>query len=181
MHRQHSDLPLWMTEICYAYEAGTPRSMPLPRYDFEDGDYWGNQIFNDLEVGTSAWIYWNMILDEKGGPWSVSPIHGNPDPNVQHPVVIVDRQSKKVTYTGLYYYLAHLSKFVRPGDARIDTAGTADGVRVMAFKTPDGGIVAELINSKNAPTGVDLQFHDRTLRLDLPAVSITSALWKSNN
>ena len=181
MHRQHSDLPLWMTEICYAYEAGTPRSMPLPRYDFEDGDYWGNQIFNDLEVGTSAWIYWNMILDEKGGPWSVSPIHGNPDPNVQHPVVIVDRQSKKVTYTGLYYYLAHFSKFVRPGDARIDTAGTADGVRVMAFKTPDGGIVAELINSKNAPTGVDLQFHDRTLRLDLPAVSITSALWKSNN
>jgi glucosylceramidase len=114
LHRRYPDLPLWMTEVCHAYEAGTPRSMVLPRTDFEDGDFWGNQIVSDLEAHASAWIYWNMILDEKGGPWLVSPIHGNPDPNVQHPVVIVDRHTKKVTYTGLYYYLAHFSKFVRP-------------------------------------------------------------------
>jgi hypothetical protein len=87
-----------MTEVCYAYEAGTPKSMSLPRYDFEDGDFWGTQIFNDLEAHASAWIYWNMILDEKGGPWSVSYVHGNPDPNIQHPVVIIDREKKKVTY-----------------------------------------------------------------------------------
>jgi glucosylceramidase len=178
MHRQYPDLPLWMTEICYAYEAGTPVSMPLPRFDFEDGDYWGNQVFNDLEVGTSAWIYWNTILDEKGGPWSVSPIHGNPDPNIQHPVVIVDRRSKTVIYTGLYYYLAHFSKFVRPGDVRIKTTGTTDGVRVMAFEKPDGRIVAEVMNSKNQVVKISLQFQGRGVDLNLSAVSITSALWE---
>jgi len=177
LHRQYPDLPLWMTEVCYAYDAGTPQSMPLPRFDFEDGDYWGNQIFNDLEVDTSAWIYWNMILDEKGGPWSVSEIHGNPDPNVQHPVVIIDRRSKKVTYTGLYYYLAHFSKFVRPGDVRIKTTGSVDGVRVIAFKAPDGEIVTELMNSKAEDVEMGLKFHDRVLRLRLPAISITTALW----
>ena len=177
LHRQYPDLPLWMTEVCYAYDAGTPKSMPLPRFDFEDGDYWGNQIFNDLEVYTSAWIYWNMILDEKGGPWSVSEIHGNPDPNIQHPVVIIDRHSKKVTYTGLYYYLAHFSKFVRPGAIRIKTIGSDDGVRVMAFKAPDGKIVAELMNSKREDVEVGVTFHDRVLRLKLPAISITTALW----
>ena len=166
-----------MTEVCYAYDAGTPKSMPLPRFDFEDGDYWGNQIFNDLEDDTSAWIYWNMILDEKGGPWSVSEIHGNPDPNVQHPVVIIDRRSKKVTYTGLYYYLAHFSKFVRPGDVRIKTTGSLDGVRVIAFKAPDGEIVTELMNSKAEDVEMGLKFHDRVLRLRLPAISITTALW----
>ncbi|MGA2202490.1 MAG: glycoside hydrolase family 30 beta sandwich domain-containing protein [Terriglobales bacterium] len=181
LHRQYPDLPLWMTEICYAYDSGTPKSMPLPRFDFEDGDYWGNQIFNDLEVYTSAWIYWNMILDEKGGPWSVSQIHGNPDPNVQHPVVIIDRRSKKVTYTGLYYYLAHFSKFVRPGDIRIETIGSLDGVRVMAFKAPDGEIVTELMNSKNEDVEVGLTFHDRVLRLKVPAISITTALWSSRS
>src|SRR5438309_4245205 len=113
LHRKYPDIPLWMTEGCYAYEAGTPKSMSLPRYDFEDGDFWGTHIFNDLEAHASAWIYWNMILDEKGGPWSVSYVHGNPDPNIQHPVVIIDREKKKVTYTGLYYYLAHFIKFVR--------------------------------------------------------------------
>jgi len=179
LHRKYPDLPLWMTEVCYAYDAGTPKSMPLPRFDFEDGDYWGNQIFNDLEVGTSAWIYWNMILDEKGGPWSVSEIHGNPDPNVQHPVVIIDRQSKRVTYTGLYYYLAHFSKFVRPGDVRIKSSNSPDGVRVMAFKRPDGKIVAELMNSKNDDVETSVRFHEQMLRVKLPAVSITTAIWNS--
>jgi glucosylceramidase len=181
LHRQYPDLPLWMTEVCYAYDAGTPKSMPLPRFDFEDGDYWGNQIFNDLEVDTSAWIYWNMILDEKGGPWSVSEIHGNPDPNVQHPVVIIDRRTKKVTYTGLYYYLAHFSKFVRPGDIRIKTTGSLDGVRVMAFKAPDGEIVTELMNSKDEDVEIGVKFHDRVLRSKLPAISITTALWSGKS
>ena len=27
LHKRYPDLPLWMTEVCYAYEAGTPRSM----------------------------------------------------------------------------------------------------------------------------------------------------------
>jgi glucosylceramidase len=181
LHRQYPDLPLWMTEVCYAYDAGTPKSMPLPRFDFEDGDYWGNQIFNDLEIDTSAWIYWNMILDEKGGPWSVSEIHGNPDPNVQHPVVIIDRRSKKVTYTGLYYYLAHFSKFVRPGDVRIRTTGLLGGVRVMAFKAPDGEIVTELMNSKDEDVEMGVKFHDRVLQLKLPAISITTALWSGKS
>jgi glucosylceramidase len=107
----------------------------------------------------------------------VSEIHGNPDPNVQHPVVIVDRRTKKVTYTGLYYYLAHFSKFVRPGDIRIKTSGSLDGVRVMAFKTPDGKIVTELMNSRREDVEVGVTFHDRVLRLKLPAISITTALW----
>jgi|HubBroStandDraft_6_1064221.scaffolds.fasta_scaffold00044_3 glucosylceramidase len=181
LHRQYPDLPLWMTEVCYAYDAGTPKSMSLPRFDFEDGDYWGNQIFNDLEVYTSAWIYWNMILDEKGGPWSVSEIHGNPDPNVQHPVVIIDRRSKKVTYTGLYYYLTHFSKFVRPGDIRVKTSGSLGGVRVMAFKAPDGNIVTELMNSQREDVEMSVKFHDRVLRLKLPAISITTALWAGDS
>jgi glucosylceramidase len=181
LHRQYPDLPLWMTEVCYAYDAGTPKSKPLPRFDFEDGDHWGNQIFNDLEVDTSAWIYWNMILDEKGGPWSVSEIHGNSDPNVQHPVVIIDRRSKKVTYTGLYYYLAHFSKFVRPGDIRIKTTGSLNGVRVMAFKAPDGKIVIEVLNSKEKDVEMGVKFHDRVLRLKLPAISITTALWNGKS
>jgi glucosylceramidase len=177
LHRQYPDLPLWMTEVCYAYDAGTPKSMLLPRLDFEDGDYWGNQIFSDLEAYTSAWIYWNMILDEKGGPWSVSEIHGNPDPNVQHPVVIVDRRSKKVNYTGLYYYLSHFSKFVRPGALRVKTTGSLDRVRVMAFKAPDGRIVSELMNSKSEDVEIGVKFHEKVVRLKLPAISIMTALW----
>ena len=178
LHKKYPDLPLWMTEICWAYEAGAPRHIPLPRYDWEDGDFWVNQIVSDLEVGAAAWIYWNMILDEKGGPWAISPVHGNPDPNVQHPVVIINRQTKQVTYTGLYYYLAHFSKFVRPGAVRIEASGSVTGVRCVAFKTPEGGLVAQLINSRKTDTEVAMEAGGRSLQVVLPAISITTLQWQ---
>ena len=178
LHKKYPGLPLWMTEVCWAYEAGAPANVRLPRYDWEDGDFWGNQIFSDLQAGAAAWIYWNTILDEKGGPWAISPIHGNPDPNVQHPIVIVNRQTKQVTYTGLYYYLAHFSKFVRPGAVRIGTSGGATkGVRCVAFKTPEGGFVAEVINTNKADNAATLAWEGRALKLKLPALSITTCTW----
>lgn len=175
LHRRYPDLALWMTEICH-YKDGDP-TMPLPRYDFEDGDFWGNQIISDLEAGASAWIYWNMILDEKGGPWLVSEIHHDGPNNVQHPIVIIDRTTKTVIYTGLYYYLKHFSKFVRPGAVRVETSGSLPDVRCVAFKTPEGGLVAECINSRRGDLETWLDWRGKSLHMRLPALSITTCLW----
>ena len=177
LHKRYPDLPLWMTEVCHAYEVGDPKTMPIPRYDFEDGDFWGNVIMSDLNAGAAGWTYWNTILDEKGGPWMVSVVHEDPEPNIQHPVVIVNRATHKVTYTGLYYYLAHFSKFVRPGEVRIGITGSASGVRCVAFQKPKGGHVAELINSSNKDVRVQLNSGDRAVMVNLPALSITTLLW----
>lgn len=177
LEKKYPDLKFWMDELCYAYEAGYPKNKKLPIYDFDDGDVWGNIIFNDLEAGTSAWLYWNAILDETGGPWAISPVHGNPDPNVQHPVVIINKTTHEITYTGTYYYLAHFSRFVRPGATRLQTTGKAAGVRVMAFQTAEGGFVAQVLNSLNKESAVNLAFKGRSLHLALPARSITTAAW----
>jgi glucosylceramidase len=177
LEKKYPEFPFWMDELCYAYEAGYPTNKILPRYEFEDGDVWGNVIFNDLEAGTSAWLYWNAILDETGGPWAISPIHGNPDPNSQHPVVIINKTTHEITYTGTYWYLAHFSKFVRPGAVRVETTGKAKEVRVMTFQTPEGGYVAQLLNSRTENAEVNLDFKGKTLRLTLPTRSITTASW----
>jgi glucosylceramidase len=177
LQQRYPELPLWQTEVCYAYGSGTPRTMPLPRYDFQDGDFWGNQIISDIEANTSAWIYWNMVLDQKGGPWLVSEIHADPPDNVQHSVVVINRKTKKVTYTGLYYYLAHFSKFVRPGSMRIQTEGTQNGIRAISFKQPNGTLVTELLNSRPNNVNVTLKWRDLSSQVTLPAFSITTALW----
>ncbi len=177
LEAKYPSLPFWMDELCYAYEAGYPKNKKLPIYDFDDGDNWGNIIFSDLQAGTSAWLYWNAILDETGGPWAISPIHGNPDPNVQHPVLIINKTTHDVTYTGLYYYLAHFRKFVRPGAVRLETTGKAKGVRVMAFQKPEGGVVTQLLNSGKVDAEVNVTYHGHTLHLPLPAWSITTASW----
>jgi O-glycosyl hydrolase len=49
----------------------------------------------------------------------------------------------------------------------------------MAFQAPDGEMVAELMNSKKEDVEVGVKFHDRVLRMKLPAISITTALWSS--
>jgi glucosylceramidase len=177
LEKRYADIPFWMDEICYAYEAGYPKDKKLPIYDFDDGDVWGNVIFSDLEAGTSAWIYWNAILDETGGPWAISPVHGNPDPNAQHPVVIINKSTHEVTYTGMYYYLAHFSKFVRPGAVRVQTTGKVKGVRVMAFQTTEGGMVAQILNSNSSDEDVNLMYRGRALALNLPGRSISTAEW----
>ncbi len=174
---KYPDIPFWMDEVCYAYEAGYPMSKKLPVYEFDDGDVWGNMIFSDLEAGTSAWLYWNAILDETGGPWAVSPIHGNPDPNSQHPVVIINKGTHEITYAGTYWYLAHFSKFVRPGAVRVETKGRAKDLRVMTFQTPEGGHVAQLLNSLQQAQEVSLVSKGRTVHIKLPARSITTATW----
>jgi len=178
--KRYPDIPFWMTEICWAYEAGAPKDIRLPRYDWEDGDHWANQIFRDIEAGASAWLYWNTILDENGGPWLVSPIHGNPDPNVQQPVVVVNRQTKKVDYMAVYYYLAHFSKFVRPGAVRVAMSGTQEKIRALAFRAPEGGIVLQLLNQDDAPATVTVAWRDKVLKADLPALSIATYQWGGN-
>ncbi len=60
LHERYPDLPIWMTEICY---------VKMPVYEFSDGEIWGNMIMNDMKNWVSGWIYWNMILDQEGGPW----------------------------------------------------------------------------------------------------------------
>jgi glucosylceramidase len=179
LHKRYPDLPVWMTELCYAYASGTPKSIVLPNRDYADGDFWGTQIFKDLESGASAWIYWNMILDDRGGPWLVSPVHHDPDPNVQHPVVVVDRNKKEAVYTSLNYYLAHFSKFVRPGAVRIGVTGSAEGVRCLAFQSKDNGVVVEALNSRKQPAKVDLEWRGRHLNMELPALSIATYSWSA--
>jgi len=181
LHKRYPELPIWQTEVCYAYGADVNNVPPggptkIPVYAFEDGKFWGNMIAHDMNNWASAWIYWNMILDENGGPWLTSTEHGDPDRNYQHPVVIVDRKTKKVTYTGLYYYLAHFSKFVRPGAYHIKCAGGNADLNFVAFKNADHSIVLNVINN-GAASDCIIVWHENKLVQELPAHSITTFKW----
>jgi glucosylceramidase len=171
MHAKYPDIPIWMTELCCLY----PQAQGL---SFESGDAWANTIFSDLDAGASAWIHWNAILDESGGPWLASPIHVDAESNPQESMVVIDRAQHTVTYTGLYWYLAHFSKFVRPGATRIETTSSAPaGLRAVSFQGADGRFVTELLNSGDKPASVLVDWHAQSLPVNLPAVSITTLQW----
>lgn len=79
----------------------------------------------------------------------VSPEHEDPDDNKQQPVVVVNRKTKNVSYTGLFYFLSHFSKFIRPGMRRLDVQKlTVDkNIKMVVFmEEMNGKIVANIIN-----------------------------------
>jgi len=75
------------------------------------GERYAHSIINDFNSGTVAWIDWNILLDEQGGPnhvgnYCFAPLHG-------------DTKTGKLIYTNAYWYIGHFSKFIRPGAQRI--------------------------------------------------------------
>ena len=185
LHNKYPDIPIWQTEVCYARFGGVPsneppdRHLPLPVYDFSDGEFWGNMIMNDMKNWVSVWVYWNMILDQDGGPWLVSDEHGDPDNNRQHPVVIINRATKEVTYTGLYYYLAHFSKFVRPGAYRINCIGGSSTLNYAGFLNSDGTLILNIINNGDE-TDCRISWKAKMAIQKLKAHSITTLKWDSS-
>lgn len=180
LHCKFPEVPVWMTEVCYAIESNIPPGGPqsVPVYDFNDIFFWADMIMNDLKSGVSAWIYWNMILDEKGGPWLIAPEHGNPDNNNQHPVVVINRKSSEITYTGLFYGLAHFSRFVRPGSFRIESSGEQENLNFCAFQNTNGKIVLNVLN-RGSERKVRIKWKNLMIENNLPAFSLTTFIWKN--
>jgi glucosylceramidase len=182
LHNRYPDIPVWQTEVCYARVGNQPTNEPpggpdhLPVYDFSDGEFWGNMIMNDMKNHVSAWIYWNMILDQNGGPWLVSTEHGDPDDNRQQPVVIINRNTGEITYTGLYYYLAHFSRFIRPGAWHIASSGGSEKLNFAGFLNSDNSLVLNIINN-GTETGCKILWNKNMVIQNLKAHSITTLRW----
>jgi glucosylceramidase len=185
LHNKYPDLPIWQTEVCYARVADLPTNEPpngpakLPVYNFSDGEFWGNMIMNDMKNWVSAWVYWNMILDQDGGPWLVSKEHGDPDNNRQHPIIIINRSNKEVSYTGLFYYLGHFSKFIKPGAYRINCTGGSQQLNFAGFLNIDGSIVLNIINNGDN-ANCKISWKNQTVNYKLKSHSITTLKWKSS-
>ena len=91
-------------------------------------------------------------------------------------------------------YVAHFSKFVRPDSVRVDASlegnpkwqsdpsmpeGTT-GIELLAFESHDKkNTVLQILNHWNVSTTILLRYLDLETSLDLPAISITTAIWKS--
>ena len=125
---------------------GGPRKnqyFPAERY--------GHNIINDLNSGCNAWIDWNIVLDEKGGPNHV----GN---YCDAPVLISD--DGEVTYNPSFYYIGHFSRFIRE-NAKVLKTGIDSW---MTPQTVDGRIAdyMEAVSAVNEDGSVVLIVMNRT-------------------
>jgi len=124
-------------------------------------------IKRHVEGGAGSYFAWNMILDDTGmSTWNWR----------QNALITVDRKTGKVTYNGEYHVMRHFSRFVKPGAKRVLSTGVwGDHI---AFKNPDGSVVAVVGNSSANTHAFTLSVGGRgkndTLRVTLPPRSINT-------
>jgi glucosylceramidase len=132
VHEAYPDKNLMFTEGC-------PESFnPAMYYYWGLGEAYGRSMINDFNNGTVGWTDWNILLDETGGPNHVknfcfAPVHAN-------------TKTGQLIYTNSYYYIGHISKFVRPGAKRIISSASRSQLLTTAFINEDGKIAVIVMN-----------------------------------
>jgi glucosylceramidase len=149
------DIPIWLSEHkCGgnpgANVAAAPNDLSYAK------ESWG-YIRDAINRGLTGYNSWNMVLD-KGGKGI-----DNTRVWAQNALLVVD--GGKITQTPAYYVFRHVSQYVVPGAKRVEAAG-GDAV---AFKNPDGSLVAIAYNSGGANENYSVAIGGKTLQFAMPA------------
>ncbi len=133
-----------------------------------NGERYGTSIIHDLNNGASAWIDWNMLLDETGGPnhvgnYCFSPVHA-------------DTRSGELVYTPSYWYIGHFSKFLRPGAQRVSAASSRSNLLATAFVNADGTLATVMMNPTGQPITYNYYVGTASTRITIPAHGIQTLL-----
>jgi glucosylceramidase len=132
VHEAYPDKNLMFTEGC-------PESFNPAMYNYWGlGEAYGRSMINDFNNGTVGWTDWNILLDETGGPNHVK--------NFCFAPVHADMKTGQLIYTNSYYYIGHISKFVRPGAKRIISSASRSQLLTTAFINEDGKIAVIVMN-----------------------------------
>lgn len=82
----------------------------------------------------------------------------------------------QVTRNDAYYFIAHASKFVRPGSVRI-ASNAPEGLPNVAFLRPDGGVVLLLYNPADTIVSIDIIWEGKRAQTELPPESAATLVW----
>jgi glucosylceramidase len=155
-------LPIWATEHKCGNYPWNPSGYPA---------YNKTQAPNDQAYGVESWGYirdaikkgkvtaynaWNMVLDKSG--------LGNDLSRDWKQDALLVADGGKVNTTPAYWVFRHFSQHVAPGATVVNTTG-GDAV---AFKNPDGSLVAVMYN-KDAATNYTVAIGGKKLQFAMPA------------
>lgn len=160
VHKHFPDKHLIFTEGCI--EGGTQPG------SWETGERYGRNIISDFNNWNEGFIDWNLILDETGGPNHVGNFCDTP--------IVVDTQTNTLVFNSSYYYIAHFSKYIRPGAIRIGCESIKE-VLSTAFINPDGSIVSVMQNQNDNAVHCLLILGNEEHALELNPHSITTVIW----
>jgi glucosylceramidase len=147
----------------------------IEKFDAAKYQFWGNaeryglNMINDFNNGTVGWTDWNILLDQNGGPNHVgnfcfAPIHA-------------DTNTGQLIYTPMYYYIGHLSKFVRPDAKRISETVSDTTLLSTSFKNADGKIATIVMNQSDKNVVYTITAKSQKNTITIPAHAMQTLVY----
>lgn len=146
-------------------------------YKFDPSDAAGaalwlsHEMLNDLNHGISAFIDWNLVLDEHGGPNYVG--------NYVMAPYLYHIQERTLCPHLLAAYYEHFARAIVPGSVRIATSRYENMVEVTAWKHPDGTLGIVILNQSEEVKPVCIRLNNQEVGVTLFPRSISTAtVWR---
>ena len=129
---------------------------------------YARNYINDSLNYSNAFIDWNLLLDEQGGPNHVG--------NFCEALIQLDTKKQELIINPSYYIVKHFSHFIKPSAYRIDFINNTNAL-VTSYLNPNGEIVVVILNEGEEKQKV-MSVRGKKYLVDLPAFSITTCVFK---
>jgi glucosylceramidase len=159
--QRFGSLPIWATEHKCGNYPWNPSGYPMyvqtaPNDQAYAVESWGYIRGAIVDGGVTSYSAWNMVLDRVG--------LGNDTTRhwAQNALLVAD--GGMVTPTPFYHVFRHLAQYVAPGAQVVGTTGG----EAVAFKNPDGGLVAVMFNSGGANANYVVAIGTKKYQFSMP-------------
>ena len=119
----------------------------------------------DLNNWANGWVFWNLLLNQNGGPRHVGGEHGTN-------CITADLNTGRLIINPPYYTFGQFSRFIKPGAKRIACTSSNDSLIATAFVNPNGSIAVVIFNLARTDTGFQLWIEGKALKYTIPASGI---------
>lgn len=154
---------LIFTEGCVEYS----------RFDagqLKNAQMYAHDIIGNLNAGMTAFIDWNIFLDEKGGPNHVNNLCDAP--------VMVNTEEGSYEEKLSFHYIRHFSRYIGREAKRIALTKYTDKLEMTAFKNTDGSVVLVTLNKQEEDMPLSLRINGLNTEFSVPKSSIVTAVIK---
>ena len=104
--------------------------------------HYAQDIIDDLNAETNAYIDWNILLNNKGGP--------NHAKNYCMAPIMLNNSNTDYIKSLNYYYIKHFSQFIKPKSKIIENSKYSRNISVLSALNPNNEIVIIILNDTHS-------------------------------
>lgn len=164
LHEKYPSMQLMFTEGCIELLSLDPKNPSSAIGTMKNALRYARNYIEDSLRGTSAFIDWNLLLDEKGGPNHVG--------NYCEALIQYHEKEHRLMFNPSYYVVKHFAHFVKPGAVRIGISFPKE-VPSTAFQNKDGSIVIVILNEGNERKEI-VEMKGEKVEITLPSQSVAT-------